>query len=275
MSPVALVLAGREPAPPAVVAQLRRLVARRLAGEPLAYVLGRWGFRRLELEVDRRVLVPRPETEQVVEAAVEALAVLRRREDRADAALSAADLGTGSGAIALSLALEVPGLEVFATDRSRGALEVAAANRGRLPEEAASRVHLQAGDFYEALPPRLRGRLALVVANPPYVAEGEFAGLPAEVRDFEPPEALVAGPTGLEAVAAVVRQAGAWLRPGGALVVEIAPHQASPAAVLARRAGLAEVSVRTDLAGRERVLVATRPRVGGGRGPDGRAGGPR
>jgi release factor glutamine methyltransferase len=237
-------------APPRALPFARALVARRAKGEPLQYVIGRWGFRRLDLYVDRRVLIPRPETEVVVEAALGELRALRPRLDRPPLVV---DLGTGSGAIALSMAREVRGAEVWATDASSAALAVARANLAGLGSEFASHVRLVEGMWFEALPGNLRGRVDLVVSNPPYVAAGE--ALPAEVADWEPHDALVAGPTGLEAIAEIVAAAPAWLARPGRLVVEIAPHQAASAVDVARSAGIADVDVRPDLQGRLRTLV--------------------
>jgi len=235
------------------MARFESMVARRAAGEPLQYVVGAWGFRGLDLLVDHRVLIPRPETEAVVEVA---LAELARRGGGGAVAV---DLGTGSGAIALSLAVEAAPSEVWATDRSADALAVARANLAGTGGRAAAVVRLAEGDWYGALPAGLAGRVDLVVANPPYLAEAEWAGLPTEVAAWEPRPALVAGPTGLEQVDAVVAGAAAWLAPGGALVVELAPHQADPAVAAAGSAGLVDAEVRPDLAGRPRVLVARRP----------------
>ena len=229
-------------------AHFEQMVGRRAAGEPLQYVLGAWGFRTLDLFVDRRVLIPRPETEAVVEVAMAELHRLGRSEP------VVVDLGTGSGAIALSVAREVPGAEVWAVDRSAEAIAVARANLAGLGR-AGARVRLEVGSWFEPLPPILRGRVDLVVSNPPYVAEGEVDDLPPEVAHWEPRSALVAGPTGLEQIAAIVEQAPRWLaRPGG-LVVEIAPHQRQAASALAVAAGFDAVDVRPDLAGRARVLV--------------------
>jgi release factor glutamine methyltransferase len=244
----------------------RALAARRAAGEPLQHVLGRWGFRTLEVDVDARALVPRPETEQVVEVALEEL---RRRPGPAGRPLFAAELGTGSGVIALSLAAEgPPGLEVWATDVSAPALELAGTNlahlRRRHPARAAG-VHLAPGSWFEALPGELAGGLDLVVSNPPYVSEREWQDLDPVVRDHDPYAALVAGPSGLEALAHIVEGAPAWLGAGGLLVLELAPHQAAAAADHARRRGLVGVEVRPDLSGRPRVLLArTGPASGAG-----------
>jgi release factor glutamine methyltransferase len=267
-------LAGAPDAPAdraAVWDEALALADRRAAGEPLQYVLGTWQFRTLELAVDRRVLIPRPETEQVVEVALGELA--RIGAGRAEAAdpLVCVDLGTGSGAIALSLAVEGPGraagpLEVWATDRSTDALDVARANLGALSAvdpTAGAQVTLSGGSWFDALPDRLARRVDLVVANPPYVAEDEYAGLDPGVRDWEPASALVAprgssGVAGLADVEAVVAGAARWLGPAGALVVELAPAQAYAAIDVARRAGFSRVGTVRDLAGRLRMLVAVR-----------------
>jgi release factor glutamine methyltransferase len=237
------------PATRRAVAAVDAMVARRAAGEPLQYVLGRWGFRSLDLLVDRRVLIPRPETEVVAEIAIEEL----RRLGGGDRPVRAADLGTGSGALALSLAAEVVTAEVWGTDVSVDALAVARANLAGLGRPG-SRVRLALGDWFAALPSELRGQLDLVVSNPPYVGAGE--PLPREVADWEPNEALVAGPRGDEAALAILAEAGSWLARPGALVLELAPTQATALAAAATAAGADEVRVRPDLTGRERVLVA-------------------
>ena len=236
-------------------ARLTALLERRLAGEPLPYVLGRWSFRGLDLIVDPRVLIPRPETEVVAEVAI---AEVRRRGGPS----TVADLGTGSGALALALAVELPEAEVWATDVSPAALAVARANLAAVGP-AADRVRLAEGMWYEALPTGLRGRLRVIVSNPPYVTEAEFAGLPREVRDHEPVGALVAGPTGRESLEHLVAGGLAWLEPGGALVLELAPDQAAPLRAAAESAGYRAVTVHPDLAGRDRVLVARRAPVPG------------
>jgi release factor glutamine methyltransferase len=226
------------------------MVERRLSGEPLQYALGSWGFRRLDLLVDSRTLIPRPETEIVVEEAMREAARVRPA-----GGLVAVDLGTGSGAIALSLAVELaPPIEVWATDRSDDALAVARANLAGLGGFAATHVQMAAGDWFDALPSDLKGSVHLVVSNPPYVADHE--NLPAEVADWEPHDALFAGPTGLEAIDAIVGGAPSWLATPGTLVVELAPHQAVEAAALALAAGFGEVEIKPDLAGRDRVLIA-------------------
>jgi release factor glutamine methyltransferase len=228
------------------------LVERRESGEPVQYVLGHWAFRKLDLMVDRRVLIPRPETEVVVEVALQELARLEVESP------VVVDLGTGSGAIALSIASERTAVVAWATDISESALAVASANLAGLGVQTVGRVQLVHGNWWEALPEGLKGTVTLAVANPPYIAQGEVAGLPVEVSAWEPVEALVAGPTGLEALEVVVEGARDWLADRSALVAEIAPHQAEEAEAIARRAGLSEVHVRPDLAGLPRALVARR-----------------
>ncbi|HEV7887489.1 MAG TPA: peptide chain release factor N(5)-glutamine methyltransferase [Acidimicrobiales bacterium] len=223
------------------------MVERRAGGEPLQYVLGAWGFRSLDLYVDRRVLIPRPETEQVVEVA---LGELRRL---APAAPIVVDLGTGSGAIALSVATEVVEAQVWATDASPDALAVARANLAGIGR-AGARVRLEEGSWFDALPGLLQGRIDLVVSNPPYVADRDE--LPAEVADWEPAAALFSGPTGLEQVGEILAAAPRWLARPGAAVIEIAPHQADEAVGLAYAAGFSDAEVQPDLAGRPRALVA-------------------
>jgi len=241
--------------PSDVVAEARRLAARCGAGEPVQYVIGHWAFRSLELGLDPRVLIPRPETEVVAGAALEVVCGLDSTSRRP----VVADLGTGSGAIALSLLLESPWpLEVWATDISSDALAVAERNLQALGNRATpgATLQLSAGSWYTALPVRLRGQLDLVVANPPYVARQEWETLDARVREHEPYTAHVPGERGTEAIEAIVAGAPQWLVGGGALVVEIGADQGAVAAAAASSAGMAEVAVRPDLAGRNRVLVA-------------------
>lgn len=260
---VELVMGEHERATGPAVLQLEQMLDRRAAGEPLQYVLGRWQFLELELVVDRRVLVPRPETEVVAQLALDEAARLGLRRGKGDPWISSteyavADLGTGSGAIALTLAVELPDAEVWATDVSDDALAVARANLASIGV-AATRVRVAAGSWFAALPAELRGQLRLVVSNPPYIAEHEVAELPPVVAEWEPRHALVSGPSGLEAVAEIVHEAFDWLHASsGVLVVEMAPHQTAEAAALAEARGYDEVTVHADLTGRERALVARR-----------------
>ena len=175
-----------------------KLVARREQGEPLQYVLGRWGFRTLDLMVDKRVLIPRAETEMVAGLAIDAVNDLHHQKSQkshgaggaVEGSATVADLGTGSGAIALSVAVECRSCRVYATDVSEPALAVARANLAGVGA-AATAVSLHHGHWFEALPDHLQGTLDVVVSNPPYVAESE--GLPAVVKDWEPATALWAG----------------------------------------------------------------------------------
>ena len=216
-------------------AELDRLVSRRERREPLAYVLGEWGFRRLTLRVDRRVLVPRPETEIVVERALARIDGLSQPH--------VLDVGTGSGAIALAVADEHPGARVTAIDSSEDALAVARENAAR----TGLLVEVVHWDLFGGLPD---GPWDLVVSNPPYVRPDEIASLEREVREWEPRSALV----GEGATEAVARSAKAVLRPGGALVLEVADGTAEDVAALLRELGYRDVAVTPDLAGRDRVV---------------------
>lgn len=238
------------------MARFDAMLARRLDGEPLQYVLGSWGFRQLDLMVDRRVLIPRPETE--VTAGV-ALAEVDRvvAEIGADhhRRMPVADLGTGSGAIGLSLAVERPSVEVWATDASPEALAVAGANLAGTGRPGL-RVRLAEGSWFDALPDELQGQLGVIVSNPPYIAADEE--LPPEVAEWEPQSALRSGPTGLDALEVLIDGGPRWLVESGSLVLELAPHQASQMAERAEMSGYREVEVVPDLTGRDRILVARR-----------------
>lgn len=247
-----LATASADRAPEKAKARVSEMVERRLQGEPLQYVLGSWSFRGLDLMVDRRVLIPRPETEQVVEVALREL----DRRDGGDQV--AVDLGTGSGAIALSIANERKHVQVWAVDASPDAVMVARANLAGLAGWAATRVRVVEGDWWDGLPADLKGRVDVAVSNPPYISSAEMEALPPEVVDWEPKEALEAGSAGTEAVERILRSAPDWLTPAGAIVVELAPHQADAARALALSIGFQEVEVEPDLAGRPRALVARR-----------------
>jgi release factor glutamine methyltransferase len=225
------------------IGEIELLATRRAGREPLAYVLGEWGFRRLTLSVDARVLVPRPETEVVVERCLARIATI--------AEPSVLDVGTGSGAIALAIADEHPGACVTAIDVSPEALEVAGANAVR----SGLAIELREWDLFAGLPPR---PWDLVVSNPPYVLPEELAELEPEVRDWEPRAALV----GVGATEAVSRGAYDVLRPGGALVLEVAAARAHRVAALLGNLGYADVATTRDLAGRDRVVEAVTTTVG-------------
>ncbi len=256
----ALMARLEEPVAPAVQRHAHDMARRVQSGEPLQYVLGCWAFREIEVHSDARALVPRPETEQVVGFALEELHRIHRAAGRP---LVAADLGTGSGVIALSLATEGPAdLEVWATDRSRVALDLFEENAAALAyrhPDVLGRMHAVEGSWWAALPDDLAGRLDVVVSNPPYVSASEWEGLDPVVRDFEPRDALVSGPRGLEDLEELVRGAPPWLAPGGSLVLELAPPQGADVAALAVDVGFASPAVRVDLAGRPRALVARWP----------------
>jgi release factor glutamine methyltransferase len=217
---------------PAAARRFGETVRRRLRREPVAYIVGSKGFRRLQLAVDRRVLVPRPETELLVEVAVE-LGPQR-----------VLDVGTGSGAIALAVADELPGAVVVATDTSTGALEVARANAKRLG--LADRVRFLDGSL------RAGERFDLVLANLPYVAERDWRSLQPEVTQWEPRAALLAGPDGLDAYRGLFAQE----LPAPTVAVEVGDGQAPAVTQLARDAGFERIEARRDLAGIERVVVA-------------------
>ena len=250
-----------EVAPAVAAARVAAMTHRRIGGEPLQYVLGEWSFRGIELFVDARVLIPRPETELTAQVAIYEAVAAGARRGRNDAWTGAreefivVDLGTGSGALAIALATELPDAEVWATDISADALGVARANVAG-NAGAATRIRLAEGDLFAALPEPLRGHVRLVVSNPPYIAAHEVDDLPAEVAAYEPLPALVSGPTGMEAIERIIADAASWLAPNGALVVELAPHQAEAAVQLAGDAGFVSSAVKQDLAGRDRVLVA-------------------
>ncbi len=244
------------PAGARALARFDTMVERLAQGEPLQYVLGHWSFRTLELMVDRRVLIPRPETETVVGVALEEVhRLIQTHGHTYERRITVADLGTGSGAIALSLATECKLADVWATDASEAALVVARANLAGLGRPAA-RVQLRHGSWFEALPGELAGTLAVVVSNPPYVGEHEV--LPPEVGDWEPAEALRSGPDGLKDSRTLLTQAPAWLQADGVLVLELAPPQMEEARELALGAGFRQVRIEPDLTGRHRTLVARR-----------------
>jgi release factor glutamine methyltransferase len=236
-----------EPATERMVAHLDSMVARYRAGEPLAYVLGHWSFRRIEVMVDRRVLIPRPETEVVAGRAIE-LASLIGPERRV------VDLGTGSGIIGLSLAAELPiaGTEVWLTDASEDSLDVARANAAGLGRLAAN-VRIAHGSWFGALPDDLRASFDVIVSNPPYVAEGD-SEIEESVVEWEPSSALFAGLDGLRDIREIASAAPLWLRPGGWLILEIGYLQGPGVASLFRDTGFVDVRVGSDLAGRDRYV---------------------
>ncbi len=243
-----------QPATQRGVAAFDKKVARRLDGEPLQYVIGRWGFRTLDLFIDQRVLIPRPETEVVAGLAI---AELERLVASDDSNPKAADLGTGSGAIGLSIAAEVANVEVWLTDVSEDALAVATANLAGLGRGGTGVRIATAGSWFAPMPSSLRGKLDVVVCNPPYVSSEDT--LEPSVRDWEPHQALIAGSNGMEGLKLLVAEAPEWISARGALVLEMAPWQTTEIAELAS-GRFKEVAIETDMAGLNRCVVARFPK---------------
>lgn len=244
---VALVAHGEEEVPPAAEAVLEEMVERRLAGEPVAYILGHREFYGREFQVNASTLIPRPETEHLVEAA---LAFFQSRSD-----VRFLDLGTGSGCIAVTLAAERPAWTGTAVDISSEALTVAGRN-AEAHGVSDALTFLQA-DFTEALP-FARSSFDLVVSNPPYISEEEYAGLDPGVRNFEPRSALVPGPEGLEHPRAVEAAARALLKEGGLLLMEHGYLQGEACRALCSDAYWMDMRTGRDLAGKDRFLFAVR-----------------
>lgn len=256
-----LYLQHDRPLLPRELEAFKGLLKRRAAREPLQYVLGSASFRELDLLCDSRVLIPRPETEVLVG---EVLAWARDSSVEADASgeesgrpggaseLSALDVGTGSGAIALSLLAEGPFGKVVATDPSPSALEVARANAERCG--MTRDLELREGFLFD--PVRPGERFHVLVSNPPYVPDGDRARVEPEVRDWEPPEALFAGPEGLDVLIPLVRGAADVLLPGGLLALEVGDGQAGKVARIVDGTGsFREIRIRPDLAGKERIVL--------------------
>ena len=229
-----------------MVGHLDAMVARYRAGEPLQYVLGRWAFRHLDLAVDRRVLIPRPETELLAELAIELAA-------RFDPERRIADLGTGSGAVGLSIASELPlaGTTVWITDADHDALEVARANLAGMGR-GASNVRVGAGSWFDALPEG--DQFHVIVSNPPYVADAS-PDLDDSVLDWEPSQALFAGHDGLDDIRLLISGAPDRLVDGGWLLLEIGADHGEAVRSLLPEAGYTEIEIRPDLAGHDRIAV--------------------
>ncbi len=240
-------LNGDASLPAAVHAAALHAARRRAQGAPFAYAVGRASFRHLTLDVDERVLIPRQETEQLVEL------VLRRFPDGCGTVI---DVGTGSGAIALALACEGHFDRVIATDVSRDALAVARRNAELLAGAVRGEFELREGSL---LNPVQGVTASAIVSNPPYIAFGEAAALPGSVRDWEPPLALLSGTEGMAATATIIREAAALLESGGMLALEVDTRRASLVAELAASDGrYFDVRVELDLTGRERFITASR-----------------
>ena len=224
-------------------ARFMALVDRRAGHEPIQHILGFEEFRGLKIAVTPDVLIPRPETEGLVERALELLAECPRA--------LVADIGTGSGAIACALAASRPDLEVLAVDQSLGALAVASENVRALG--LASRVRLLAGDLLDPLA-SLDGSLDMVIANPPYCPSGVIPTLPVEVERFEPRLALDGGPDGMRVLRRIIAEAPRFLRPGAWLLMEIGEEQAGPLASLMAAEGFSRIGARRDLRDVERYI---------------------
>jgi release factor glutamine methyltransferase len=235
---------GEAPIDPAAEARLEDLARRREAREPLQLLIGSVGFRRLDIEVGPGVFIPRPETEVL---AGEAIA-------RVPPGGVVVEPCTGTAAVACAVADESGAGRVVATDIAPAAVALARANAAR----CGVAVEVLAGDLLAPVPAALRGRVDVLVSNPPYVAAGELAGLEPEVVDWDPPAALVSGPTGHEVTDRLIAAGVEWLAPRGWLLLEVADVRAVQTATRARAAGLVDVAVLRDLAGRDRVVVARR-----------------
>ncbi len=257
LSRVELLVRPDAPLPGDAAAAYAALVEQRAAGRPTAYVVGHREFFGLDLAVDERVLIPRPETERLVEAVRDAL--------RGRPAPLVVEIGTGSGAVAIALARELPRAQIVATDASDEALAVARLNAAR--HGVAHRIAWASGDVLAPLAGMaLAGRVDAIVSNPPYIPTADLADLPREIREHEPREALDGGPDGLAIHRRIIAGAARYLRPGGLVALEVAAvhGQADAVAALLRDAGPYEApAIVRDDAGAERVVIATRGDRGG------------
>jgi len=231
---------------------LRAMVARRLTGEPLQYVMRRWAFRHLDVLVDNRVLIPRPETEIVAQVALDLAIKMQRSVSK----LRIADLGTGSGVIGLSFASELPrgSTEVWLTDLSTDALAVARANLAGLGLIDGD-VRIAQGSWFRALPSELKNSFNLIVSNPPYIAVYD-PSVESSVLEHEPHMALFAGSDGLDAYREIIAQAGEWLVPDGWLVLEIGHQQGHVVRELLTKNSFKQIEIRQDFTGRDRIALA-------------------
>lgn len=279
-----LTLEPDHPVAEEVSEQFRELVDRRRRWEPLQHLLGWEDFRGLRLRVTPAVLVPRPETELLVEWALELLAgsepegksgdlqkgwawrspgahllMGRARRQPGGPPLLIVDLGTGGGAIALALAVANPDLTLYAVDRAPGALALARENVEALG--VADRILLFQGDLFDPLGP-LAGTVDLVISNPPYIPSGTIPALPREVREYEPLEALDGGPDGMSVHRRIIADAPRFLRPGGWLLLEMGEGHSDHLSRLLEVVGFAEVQVRKDLSGVDRMVGARWPGAG-------------
>ena len=258
LSRVELYVNFDRPLEPAELSAMHEAIERRAAGEPLQYVTGEMPFRHIVLRCERGVLIPRPETEILVDAALEGVDAAGEKDGGAAAPVRVLEVGTGTGCIALSVASERPGTHVTATDLSPRAVELASRNREALGLEEA--VDIVECDLASGVDPELMGTFSVLVSNPPYIPTRVLAEeVPAEVADFEPGLALDGGEDGLDMFRRLLDLAPVALAPGGMLAVELFEGSLEDAAALVRaRDGWASVEVREDLTHRPRVLVALR-----------------
>jgi len=224
------------------------LLEKRMKGEPVAYLTGEKEFWSLSFKVDRRVLIPRPDTEIIIEEALRFVAENFGRGIR----LSILEIGTGSGAISVALASELPCADITATDISKEALELASLNIA--VHNVGQKVRLKNGSLFE----NVTGKFDLIVSNPPYISEAEYAGLSREVRDYEPVKALVSGPDGTECHESIIAGARDFLNPGGALFLEIGALQKQKIEEILKKEGYNRIAFRKDYAGLFRVAEARR-----------------
>ena len=263
LSRAALIAAGPDMIPQERLAVFRRLIERRCSGECAAYILGRKEFRGLEFKVNTSVLVPRPDTETLVEIAVMKIEKTKDRAAPNDGPLRVLDLCTGSGAVAIALKHEVPELEVWASDISTGALETAVSNAARLLP--GSHIHFCLGDLFEALssPPAPAGGLplfSLIAANPPYIPSAQIKTLPPEVQN-EPLPALDGGGDGLDIIRKIVSKAPDFLHSGGFLLLEADPGEMQSIGELLAKKGFLDIQTYKDLSGLDRVIGGGKPGV--------------
>ncbi len=231
----------------------RELVRRRAAGEPLQTILGETEFHSRVFKVAPGVFIPRPETERLVEIAVE----LINPPDRRLLAPVAVEIGCGTGVIGICLALEIPRLVVEAVDIDPAAVELTRHNAHKLGVEA--RVHVHQGSRFDPLPRHLRGKVDLLVSNPPYIPSDDIAGLQTEVKDHDPLAALDGGRDGLDFYRALAHAQGQWVRPGGWIALEIGADQGEAVTEILTASGAVQVEVQQDYAGRDRIVTARMP----------------
>lgn len=239
----------------AMAKQLHDMVRRRLVGEPLQYVMKRWAFRHLDVLVDQRVLIPRPETELLVDVG---LTIATERLKHVERPLNIVDLGTGSGVIGLSMAHELPlgKTNVWLTDQSSDALDVARGNLVGVGQKGGG-VRLALGSWWNALDTSLKGAIDIALCNPPYIAHNDDE-VATDVHKWEPHSALYAGDNGLADIREVISGAQTWLANNGWLALEIGYRQGDEVRALFEKAGLVNIDIRLDLAGRDRIALAQR-----------------